>query len=209
MPAQKVTAQRIVEISLDLFSQRGYLGCTMNEIAAACGIQKASLYHHYASKAELLKAAVLHLMSLFETHVFSYAHAVQYGPEERMRTMLDGLGYYGLERNYSTLLVRVGAEAYHDVPELTPLLSSYYDAWQQAFAHLFLEAGHMQPNRSALQCLCELQGALLVSSLQRRPELYAQATHHVMQRLGWHGESSPISAGASMAVSVSANIGSY
>ena len=37
-----------------LFAEQGYHGTSMEDIAAALGVQKASLYHHIESKADLL-----------------------------------------------------------------------------------------------------------------------------------------------------------
>lgn len=191
VPVHKITTAEIVTHALELFSRRGYAGCSMADVAAACGIQKASVYHHFRSKADLLRAVVQHLMAVFDAHVFGYAYASQYSPEERLQTMLDGLAQYGVEREYGCLLVRLGVEGTTDVPELAGLLRQFYETWQQSFAHLFLEAGHMQPNRSALHSLCELQGALVISCMQQRPELFAQASHHVLQRIHVH----PVQAG--------------
>lgn len=46
----------IVAAATRLFSQRGYHGTTMRDIAAEIGIQKASLYHHVREKEDLLFA---------------------------------------------------------------------------------------------------------------------------------------------------------
>jgi AcrR family transcriptional regulator len=50
----KTTKQRIFEVSLDLFAQKGFDAVSMREIAEAVGIKKASLYSHFASKDELV-----------------------------------------------------------------------------------------------------------------------------------------------------------
>ena len=42
-----------------LFAQKGYHGTSIGDIAEALGVQKASLYHHIASKQELLAATAL------------------------------------------------------------------------------------------------------------------------------------------------------
>jgi AcrR family transcriptional regulator len=47
---------RIVEIAAELFQQQGYDATSMQDIAAAGGINKSSLYHHISGKEELLSA---------------------------------------------------------------------------------------------------------------------------------------------------------
>jgi AcrR family transcriptional regulator len=48
----------IIEVATDLFGRAGYRGATMLQIAAACGISRAGLLHHFPTKESLL-AAVL------------------------------------------------------------------------------------------------------------------------------------------------------
>lgn len=50
------THDRIVETATRLFLDRGYAGTSMNMLAKACDIQKASLYHHFDSKEAVLFA---------------------------------------------------------------------------------------------------------------------------------------------------------
>ncbi len=48
----------LLAISARLFAERGYDRTTMREIAAEAGIQAASLYHHFATKDEILHAVI-------------------------------------------------------------------------------------------------------------------------------------------------------
>ena len=41
-----------------LFAEKGYHGTSIGDLAEALGVQKASLYHHFASKQELLYATM-------------------------------------------------------------------------------------------------------------------------------------------------------
>ena len=50
----KVTRDIIVEAAVELFAKTGYKGTSMRDIARAVGIRKASLYHHFESKQEIL-----------------------------------------------------------------------------------------------------------------------------------------------------------
>jgi AcrR family transcriptional regulator len=51
---QASTRQRILDTSARLFSERGYSGTSIRDIAAELGIANPSLYHHFASKQEIL-----------------------------------------------------------------------------------------------------------------------------------------------------------
>jgi AcrR family transcriptional regulator len=44
----------IVQAAAQIFREKGYHGASMQDIADAVGLQKASLYHHVASKQEIL-----------------------------------------------------------------------------------------------------------------------------------------------------------
>ncbi|MDB5396340.1 MAG: transcriptional regulator, TetR family [Rhodospirillales bacterium] len=48
----------ILAISARLFAERGFDRTTMREIAAEAGIQAASLYHHFATKDDILHAVI-------------------------------------------------------------------------------------------------------------------------------------------------------
>lgn len=52
------TKLKILDVALQLFSQNGYLGTSMNDIAMKLGITKPALYKHYASKHEILECIV-------------------------------------------------------------------------------------------------------------------------------------------------------
>ena len=49
-----MTRDEILDASAQIFSQKGYHGTSMQDIAAAVNLQKASLYHHVSSKQEIL-----------------------------------------------------------------------------------------------------------------------------------------------------------
>ena len=49
-----MTRQDILEAAAQVFRQKGFHGASMNDIADAVKLQKASLYHHVSSKQEIL-----------------------------------------------------------------------------------------------------------------------------------------------------------
>jgi AcrR family transcriptional regulator len=55
-PAAKSTRERILDVALDLFIEKGYDKTSLREIAEPLGFSKAALYYHFASKEDILMA---------------------------------------------------------------------------------------------------------------------------------------------------------
>ena len=51
-----MTREDILEAAAQVFRQKGFHGASMQDIASAVSLQKASLYHHVSSKQEILLA---------------------------------------------------------------------------------------------------------------------------------------------------------
>lgn len=68
----KDTKQRILEAALDMFSENGYAGTNIRELAASLNLVKSSLYRHFESKEEIWNA-VLDKMSSYHDERFGTA----------------------------------------------------------------------------------------------------------------------------------------
>jgi len=69
----------ILERAARLFARQGYPATSMNQVAEACNLSKATLYHYYKDKRSLL-------ISIAETHVSKLAALVA---EEEASTQTD------------------------------------------------------------------------------------------------------------------------
>jgi AcrR family transcriptional regulator len=76
--------QHILDTALSLMSQRGVDGTSMRDLAAASGLNVASLYHYFASKRELLVAVL-------QERGFIEDLAASTGPAAIARDDFDGL----------------------------------------------------------------------------------------------------------------------
>ena len=54
--AEKNTKEKIFDVSIDLFSQKGYDGVSIRQIAKEVGIKESSIYNHYNSKESILES---------------------------------------------------------------------------------------------------------------------------------------------------------
>ncbi|MFR6379861.1 MAG: TetR/AcrR family transcriptional regulator [Evtepia sp.] len=90
------TKERILNTALALFSQRGYLGTSMSDIANELGMTKGALYKHYTSKQEILDRITARMGELDQERAKAYqmpdaepdgfAEAYQNTPAEKIRT---------------------------------------------------------------------------------------------------------------------------
>jgi AcrR family transcriptional regulator len=60
------TRERILDVSLDLFIEKGYDKTSLREIAEQLGVTKAALYYHFPSKQDILLALHYRFHDLFE-----------------------------------------------------------------------------------------------------------------------------------------------
>jgi AcrR family transcriptional regulator len=59
--ASASTRERILDVALELFTDQGFDGTSMREIAERLGISKPAIYYHFASKEEILMALHMRL----------------------------------------------------------------------------------------------------------------------------------------------------
>jgi AcrR family transcriptional regulator len=52
------TRQAVLDAALDLFSQRGYFGTSLRDVATAVGVRESALYNYFASKDALFDALI-------------------------------------------------------------------------------------------------------------------------------------------------------
>ena len=82
--------EMILERAAALFARGGYPGTSMNQVAEACGLSKATLYHYYRDKYELL-------VSIADGHVSRLQGIVQDAlaeestPQGQMRVLIRRL----------------------------------------------------------------------------------------------------------------------
>jgi len=60
-PEAASTRERILNVALDLFTEKGFDGASLREIAGRLGVTKAAIYYHFASKDDILLALHMRL----------------------------------------------------------------------------------------------------------------------------------------------------
>ncbi|WP_424354216.1 TetR/AcrR family transcriptional regulator [Methanobacterium sp. MBAC-LM] len=77
---KKSTKEKIFDVSLDLFSQKGFDAVSVREIAREVGIRESSIYNHYKNKEAILDAIIDYFMSEL---------TLSNPPEEEMEKLME------------------------------------------------------------------------------------------------------------------------
>jgi AcrR family transcriptional regulator len=82
-----MTRKDILEAAAQVFRQKGFHGASMADIAEAVNLQKASLYHHVASKQEILLALLDRALEILTEDISSITSS-NLPPDEKLRRMI-------------------------------------------------------------------------------------------------------------------------
>ena len=97
--------RELTRIAARLFAERGYQGTSLADLAEQLGVQKSSLYHHIASKEDLLWEVAWEGAEAFQAALDGVPAAAP--PAERIRLALRAhLGVVAAQLDIATVFVR-------------------------------------------------------------------------------------------------------
>jgi len=97
---------KILDCAEQLFARRGFAGIGLAEVADGVGLGKSSLFHHFASKAELYAAVVARILDRVEQRLMR-ALAAGGAPVERLDRWIDAIvDLFAEHRTHARLLLR-------------------------------------------------------------------------------------------------------
>jgi TetR/AcrR family transcriptional regulator, cholesterol catabolism regulator len=100
-----MTRDEILDAAAQIFSQKGYHGTSMQDIALAVHLQKASLYYHVSSKQEILFDLLNRALDILIERVSSAIDGVD-SPEVKLRSAMTAyLGTLSDHQNLAAILL--------------------------------------------------------------------------------------------------------
>jgi len=104
-PSKDIRLGLIYQTAAKIIHEQGYDATSLNDIAKACGLTKAGLYHYVSSKESLLYEIMNHGMDLVESDVLAPARLVE-DPRDRLRTIVRTYAnLIMMERQAMTIMV--------------------------------------------------------------------------------------------------------
>jgi AcrR family transcriptional regulator len=104
------TRDRVLQVALSLFADRGYRGTSLRDIAKRIGIKAPSLLHHFPSKQQLYLAVLEQIFNAMEDSA-RFIMASPGGPQEQMRKAIaDAIDFIARKPDAMRLLSKEFAD---------------------------------------------------------------------------------------------------
>src|ERR1700733_12108235 len=168
----ELTRQRIIEEAAPIFNQRGFAGCSMQDVLDATGLEKGGVYRHFASKEELAAEAFQYAWTRVAKARREGQDAI-HGAVEKLK--------YSVRRFAETPgvfpggcpLMNTAIDADDGNPVLRSLVCAAMKEWKARLASIVEDGiangeirGEVQSRRVANMIIATLEGALMISRLE-------------------------------------------
>lgn len=150
-PKALKTKDRILQISLQLFNERGERSVTTNHIAAELGISPGNLYYHFRNKHEIIKE----LMYQYQIETLDMLSL----PEDRPLTTNDKINYFQVLSGQLWSYRFIHRDVYHlvesneDFKKIYPRFAGQVMQQGQKIYQAFVDAGLMKMTPSEIEAL--------------------------------------------------------
>jgi TetR/AcrR family transcriptional repressor of nem operon len=180
--------RNIVAKAAVLFNQRGFEGCSMQDIVEAVGLEKGSIYGHFSSKEELA----------LEAFDFAWADTVQkrMGNLDTVNNAVDKLKLHVSNYVNTTSFtggcpwLNTAVAADDGNPALRARARKAVRAWQEALVNIVIEGQRhgevrveVQPQSVATFLISALEGATAISRIVKRSGALANAQENLYRFL--------------------------
>src|SRR6187431_39562 len=144
-PGGRSTRQQILDEAIACFSQAGYDGTSLNDIAAGVGIRRPSLLHHFASKEALYREAFERLLSDWFARLEVAVSAPGTGPTRVELVITAGFDLFAGNSDYVRMMRREALDGgIHLGIDLSAVLRPMFDRavnWMRSE----MDAGALRP----------------------------------------------------------------
>lgn len=168
------TKEQVLQAATRLFHERGFGGTSLNDLLAAAGVKKGSLYFHFPSKRDLALSVLERARGQFMEFLGKALQGAT--PEERLHRFLDralaaheGMGFVG-----GCLWGNMALETSDSDGEFADYVAGVFDAWIDRIEAVVAEgqaAGQFRKDLTARQLashvVASVEGGIMLSRLRK------------------------------------------
>ena len=180
MARRKIGREQLIEKAGYLFRTRGYANTSIADIANACGLSKASIYHHITSKQELASKVIEQLHEYFKENIFAVAYESGTPLNIRANKFVKTVNDFFADRDGGCLIGNFISEVVDTHPEFHMQFVKFFNEWIDAFSSLLSEKYPANIAKNIAQdIIAQLQGAILLSRLYKSSEPLTRTTNAI------------------------------
>ncbi len=168
----EATRQRIIAEAAPMFNQRGFDGCSMQDLMTATGLEKGGLYRHFANKEELaaeaFRFALAQNVKVRTEHLDEIPNSIQ-----KLKKAVQLFVELPSAIPGGCPLMNTAIDADDGNPALRDLARKGIQDWRARLVHILetgIKAGEIRrstdPRRIANTLISTLEGALMISRLE-------------------------------------------
>jgi AcrR family transcriptional regulator len=177
----EATRRRIIAQAAPIFNQRGFAGCSMQDLMDATGLEKGGIYRHFPNKEELaaeaFRFAVAQNVKLRTPSKAGTASAI-----ERLRAVIEQFVSAPSAIAGGCPLMNTAIDADDSNPTLRHLALTGIRSWRKRLCSIVEEgllAGEIregtEPRMVGNVIIATLEGALMISRLERSKDALLDA----------------------------------
>jgi AcrR family transcriptional regulator len=168
----KVKDEQLADRALEVFRNYGYEGTSLNRLAEAAGLEKASFYYRFpGGKKDIVMAVAAHVGRWFRENVLEPLEG-RGTPGERVQLVERKLRTFYGDGSQPCVLDTLSLTG--GPPELQAALAGALRGWLAAFRAVARESGMTRAaaERRAQQALIDIEGSLVLSRVLKNPGIF-------------------------------------
>jgi AcrR family transcriptional regulator len=173
MTKGEATRQRILEQAAPIFNRRGFVGCSLQELMDATGLEKGGIYRHFESKEELAAEALRYALAT-NTKMRTEHLAEIPGAIEKLKQGIANFVETPSAIDGGCPLMNTAIDSDDGNARLREIALEGLRGWQGRLAKIIIagmRAGEIRsgvkPRQLANTIIATLEGALMMSRLQK------------------------------------------
>ena len=172
--------ERILQEAEHVLHLKGYNAACMDEIAKACGMGKANLFHHYGSKAQLALAVLDFKIAEFHTRKVEPLCA-QAAPEKAVEAMFDegAKFFHGIGCKAGCFVGNIALEMSDHDEAFRERVGRFFEEWANSIAECLercKKTGYfkttLDTKASAEAIVALYEGAVMLTRSQRDAKIF-------------------------------------
>jgi TetR/AcrR family transcriptional regulator, transcriptional repressor for nem operon len=189
MSKAQETKANIIHQAAELFNQRGYAGSSIADIMQATGLKKGGIYNHFKSKDELALEAFDYASSLTSQRTWN-AVKNKRNAIERLQAMISSYLNYIDEPPIAggCPILNTAIESDDTDSPLRDRALQAINSWRSLIVRIVQKGikkgevrSHIEPDTVATIIICSLEGAIMMSKLERNPIHLERAVQHLQK----------------------------